>query len=128
MGDGRGASPAAGVVEVDLTDTRERLLRAAFAAFVSEGFERARVQDIAAAAGFTTGAIYRNFESKIDLLLAVMRRYGSSFLEGELGRLAREHDGDTLVDLGATTLAGPASDLHRVLIDVAGVAARDATP
>jgi AcrR family transcriptional regulator len=48
--------------------TRERLITAAISVFVEQGYEQARVQDIARAAGLTTGAIYANYRGKADLL------------------------------------------------------------
>ena len=52
--------------------TRDRLLDAAVEVFVEQGFESARVQDIARAAGLTTGAIYANFRGKSELLFDAM--------------------------------------------------------
>ncbi|HEY7438070.1 MAG TPA: TetR/AcrR family transcriptional regulator [Acidimicrobiia bacterium] len=52
--------------------TRDRLVDAAIAVFREQGYERARVQDIARAAGLTTGAIYANFRDKRELLLAAI--------------------------------------------------------
>jgi AcrR family transcriptional regulator len=54
--------------------TRERILDAADKLFLSQGFTAATVQDIAAEAGFTTGAIYYSFGGKAQLFLAVARR------------------------------------------------------
>lgn len=125
MGDVRGSGSVGDGEGPDRSDTSERLVRAAFEAFVAVGFEETRVQDIAKAAGFTTGAIYRHFENKAALLSAAMRLYGASFLDGALGRLVVEHDIDTMIDLGTDSLAGPATDLHRVLTDVSAIAVRD---
>jgi AcrR family transcriptional regulator len=52
--------------------TRDRLVEAAISVFREQGYERARVQDIARAAGLTTGAIYANFRDKRELLLAAI--------------------------------------------------------
>lgn len=52
--------------------TRDRLVAAAIEVFVEQGYEQARVQDIARAAGLTTGAIYANFRDKRELLLAAI--------------------------------------------------------
>src|SRR5437660_5841827 len=54
--------------------TRERLLDAARRVFASNGFHGASVEEIAAAAGFSTGALYSNFGGKEDLFLALMER------------------------------------------------------
>lgn len=61
------------MVVVDrVPSTRERLLAAALAVFREQGYERARVADIARAAGMTTGAIYANYRDKAELLLAAI--------------------------------------------------------
>jgi AcrR family transcriptional regulator len=54
--------------------TRERLLDAARSVFAASGFHGASVEEIAAAAGFSTGALYSNFDGKEDLFLALMER------------------------------------------------------
>jgi AcrR family transcriptional regulator len=54
--------------------TRAALLDAADAVFAREGFHAANLDDIAAAAGFTKGAVYSNFASKAGLYLAVLDR------------------------------------------------------
>jgi AcrR family transcriptional regulator len=54
--------------------TRERLLTAARSVFARGGFRGASVEEIASEAGFSTGALYSNFESKEDLFLALMER------------------------------------------------------
>lgn len=56
--------------------TRARLIRAAEKIFARDGFEAAKLQEIAAEAGYTRGAFYANFDSKEDLFLAL--------LEGEI--------------------------------------------
>jgi AcrR family transcriptional regulator len=54
--------------------TRERLLVAARSVFARSGFHGAAVEEIASEAGFSTGALYSNFDSKEDLFLALMER------------------------------------------------------
>jgi AcrR family transcriptional regulator len=54
--------------------TRERLLEAARGAFARSGFHGASVEEIASEAGFSTGALYSNFEGKEDLFLVLMER------------------------------------------------------
>jgi AcrR family transcriptional regulator len=54
--------------------TRERLLGAARGVFARRGFHGASVEEIAAEAGYSTGALYSNFEGKEDLFLALMDR------------------------------------------------------
>jgi len=54
--------------------TRERLLAAARRVFASRGFHGASVEEIASEAGFSTGALYSNFDGKEDLFLVLMER------------------------------------------------------
>jgi AcrR family transcriptional regulator len=51
--------------------TRAALLSAAEKVFARDGFEAARLEDIAAEAGRTRGAFYANFSSKSDVFLAL---------------------------------------------------------
>jgi AcrR family transcriptional regulator len=62
--------------------TRERLLDGARTVFARAGFHGASVEEIASEAGFSTGALYSNFDGKQDLFLALMER--------EIDRHARE--------------------------------------
>ncbi len=55
-------------------NTRERLLVAARSVFARSGFHGASVEQIAAEAGFSTGALYSNFDGKEDLFLVLMER------------------------------------------------------
>ncbi len=52
--------------------TRARLLKAATKVFLRDGFHAASIGQIARAAGYTTGAVYSNFESKEELCVAVL--------------------------------------------------------
>jgi len=54
--------------------TRERIVAAADGLFVERGFHASSVGDIAAAAGFTKGAVYSNFAAKEDVFFAVYER------------------------------------------------------
>src|SRR6201981_1271716 len=54
--------------------TRAKLLAAAQFIFARDGFEASRLEEIAARAGFTRGAFYAHFDSKEDLLFALMER------------------------------------------------------
>src|ERR1700683_5641320 len=51
--------------------TRRKLLDAAKRIFAQQGFEAARLEDIAAGAGYTGGAFYANFKSKEDIFSAL---------------------------------------------------------
>jgi AcrR family transcriptional regulator len=52
--------------------TREHLLQAAAVVFARNGFHGSSLDEVAAAAGFTKGAVYSNFKSKEDLFVAVL--------------------------------------------------------
>jgi AcrR family transcriptional regulator len=52
--------------------TRSRLLDAAEKVFSARGFADASLDEIAEIAGLTKGAVYSNFDKKLDLLLAVL--------------------------------------------------------
>jgi AcrR family transcriptional regulator len=54
--------------------TRQELLAAAEACFVSRGFHASSVDEVAERAGYTKGAVYSNFAAKEDLFLAVYER------------------------------------------------------
>jgi AcrR family transcriptional regulator len=57
------------------SQTRERLLDAAAAVFATRGYHAASVDEIAARAGFSTGALYSNFAGKEDLFLELFERH-----------------------------------------------------
>ena len=54
--------------------TTQRLLDAAQKLIAKKGLEAASVENIAAAAGYTRGAFYSNFNSKDDLFIELLRR------------------------------------------------------
>jgi AcrR family transcriptional regulator len=54
--------------------TRQELLSAAEACFVSRGFHASSVEEVAERAGYTKGAVYSNFAAKEDLFFAVYER------------------------------------------------------
>src|ERR1700726_1279789 len=73
-GTGR-AEPATRMTrEQSKANTRERLLAAARSVFARSGFHGASVEEIASKAGFSTGALYSNFDGKEDLFLVLMER------------------------------------------------------
>jgi AcrR family transcriptional regulator len=61
--------------------TRTALLDAAADVFAKRGFHAASLEEIAENAGFTRGAIYKNFENKEDLFFAVIERRIDSQLQ-----------------------------------------------
>jgi AcrR family transcriptional regulator len=103
--------------------TRRRLLDAARAVFLREGFHAATVDAVAEEAGFTKGAVYSSFASKADLFLALY--------EERIERRAREfekhREGTEAEPTGswwAETLRRDRA-WHLVLIEFWAFAARD---
>jgi AcrR family transcriptional regulator len=69
--DDRRATPRLSRAEAK-ADTRRRLLEAAETAFCRDGYHATSIDRIAAQAGFTTGAVYSTFDSKADVMLALV--------------------------------------------------------
>ncbi|MFE9324003.1 TetR/AcrR family transcriptional regulator [Nocardia sp. NPDC052278] len=68
-------------MERRLEHTRSLLLDAAEAVFAEKGFMSATLDDIAGAAGYTKGAIYKHFATKEELFLAVNDRYWRRYFD-----------------------------------------------
>ncbi len=86
-----------------LEHTRSLLLDAAEDVFAERGFTAATLDDIAHAAGYTKGAIYKHFTTKEDLFLAVSDRYWRRYFDNfaEVMSAAREvgaHELDEIAD------------------------------
>lgn len=64
-----------------LAHTRSLLLDAAEEVFAEKGFTTATLDDIAQAAGYTKGAIYKHFGAKEELFLAVSDRYWRRYFD-----------------------------------------------
>jgi len=60
--------------KADALATRHQILDAAEAEFLARGVAHTRLQDVAAAAGVTRGAIYWHFQDKAELFNAMMER------------------------------------------------------
>src|SRR5438045_8495257 len=58
-------------------ETRALLLQAGLTVFAEQGIELATLDEVAQAAGFTKGAIYRQFPSKGGFLLALFEQYAA---------------------------------------------------
>jgi AcrR family transcriptional regulator len=52
--------------------TRQRLIEAAARLFAEKGYEQTSVRDLGEALGMTTGAVYRHFRNKAELLAAAV--------------------------------------------------------
>jgi AcrR family transcriptional regulator len=80
--------------------TRDTLVDAAAVVFARRGFHGASLDEIAETAGFTRGAIYKNFADKEDLFLAVWERFNDRVLN-EFGELLGSGQALDTVHVGA---------------------------
>lgn len=69
--------------------TRERILEAAEGIFATQGYENARISDIARAAGCSAGAIYFRFHDKDALFLAIAESFIAQARRGLSDALAK---------------------------------------
>jgi AcrR family transcriptional regulator len=69
-------------------ETRSLLLEAGLGVFAERGIEVATLDDVAQAAGFTKGAIYRQFRSKSAFLLCLFEQYAAVARAGSGARQA----------------------------------------
>ncbi len=60
--------------QVRTEETQIKILDAAEAVFSEQGFDKTQLEEVAARAGFTRGAIYAHYASKEDLFLALMEQ------------------------------------------------------
>jgi AcrR family transcriptional regulator len=98
--------------------TRRKLLDAAKQIFARQGFEAARLEDIAAGAGYTRGAFYANFKSKEDIFFALFEEWVRERIDSFTSALRRHSDpAEKLVAL-RTHYAELATDRRLVLISM----------
>ncbi len=69
------ATPATPTPRLARSERRALVLRAGGAEFGRRGYAAARIEDIARAAGVTKPIVYRHFESKKGLYLALLRKH-----------------------------------------------------
>ncbi|HEX4493738.1 MAG TPA: TetR/AcrR family transcriptional regulator [Acidimicrobiia bacterium] len=105
------------------TGTRERLIAAAIEVFAEQGYEGARLQDIARAAGLTTGAVYANFRGKAELLFAAIGKRAGAEVDGLLAGSGGSDTRALLAELGDRLPASGAEP--SLLVDALAAARRD---
>jgi len=84
------------------SQTRERLIDAAAQVFARRGFEAASLDEVAAAAGYTKGAVYSNFAGKTALFIALIERR----IEVQSAEHARRFEGQDLEAMAQTLSDG----------------------
>ena len=105
-------------------EVRAGILAAAEATFLRTGYDRAGVSEIAAAAGFTKGAVYSNFGGKPELLAAVCAAHIEAIATSVIGTLTRTNS----VSAGARALAEQLTDSAawpELWVEFRGLAAHD---
>jgi AcrR family transcriptional regulator len=83
-------APAASRQQARTAATRRKLLLAAEQIFVRDGYEAARLEDIAAQAGYTRGAFYANFDSKEHIFFALLEQWVAQRI-AEVNEVLRRH-------------------------------------
>ncbi len=68
------------------------MLDAAKRIFAQQGFEAARLEDIAAGAGYTRGAFYANFKSKEDIFFALFEEWVGERIDSFSSALRQHSD------------------------------------
>ena len=98
--------------------TRRELMEAAREIFARDGFELARLEDIAAAAGKTRGAFYAHFRDKEDVFFAIFEED----IEGDYRRirdaLHNLRTGEDRLEALTYTLASLVNDRRRMLLSI----------
>ena len=79
-------------------DTREKLFEAAARVFEEQGIGGASIEAIAAAAGFTRGAFYSNFDSKDELIFAMLEDHVAQSITRMHELLARHRNLADFID------------------------------
>ena len=93
-----------------MPDTRDRILDAAAHVMQTRGFARTTTKEIARAAGYSEATLYKHFQDKTDLFLAVLKERLPS-LGSTLGALSAALDADTSSPAGPATRESLASRL-----------------
>jgi AcrR family transcriptional regulator len=98
--------------------TRQKLLAAAERIFARDGFEAARLEDIAAGAGYTRGAFYANFEGKEEIFFALLEQWIRQRIDSVTAVLRRQKTPQRKLAALRKYYAAIAKDRRQVLISL----------
>lgn len=98
--------------------TRQLLVDAAREIFARDGFELARLEDIAAAAGRTRGAFYAHFQDKEDLFFAIFEQDKQRDQDQLRKSLAAEASREARIDILVKHLAALLKNRRRILLSL----------
>lgn len=110
------------------SETRRRVLDAAFAVFGERGIAASSLAEVAREAGMTKGAVYSNFRGKDDLVLALMEEHAMDRLAGALAGITPTTDVGEALAMAATVLVRSMHDgaaWHRLLAEYFALSHRD---
>jgi len=79
------------------TDTKKRLIECSMRRFYCDGFRNVGIDQILRDVGISKTAFYNHFESKDDLMVAVLR-HQHQWLENAMSKMLRENAGRSAVD------------------------------
>jgi len=99
-------------------NTRSELIAAAREIFTRDGFESARIEDIAAKAGKTRGAFYANFTDKEDVFFGIFEEDMTRDQEKIIAALSAASDQEQKIDTMARHLSDLLDDPQRILLSL----------
>jgi len=109
-------------------ETRRRVLDAAARVFAERGYDAATLDDVAAAAGFSKGAVYSNFTDKREVFLSLMQERIEERIERVRGVTRRLDGAGEQIESAAGELEGliaTDADWHLLFIEFWTRAVRD---
>lgn len=115
------------VPRVRRDEVRLRLLDAAAEVFARRGYEAARLDEIARAAGFTKGAVYSNFAGKHALLAELIQEHVRTRFSADALEIRRNRPEQALEDVAEVFARSVVEQdmWTRLLIEIAQQAAHD---
>jgi AcrR family transcriptional regulator len=105
------------IAEIDTQGTRERILHAASEIFASEGYQQARLAEIARRAGVSRSTLYEHFTGKDELLIEINHLLIASSLVLIRDTLSPTKDARTAIRVWLKTAITPAP-LQRNLLKI----------
>jgi AcrR family transcriptional regulator len=109
-------------------ETRLLILDAAITVFGEHGIAASSLNDVAAAAGLTKGAVYSSFASKDDLVLALMEHHAAQRLTASMAAVSAAEDPHAIVQNVARVLMHEMQTdaaWHRLLAEYFAMSHRD---
>ncbi len=109
------------------SETRRKIVDAAFVVFGERGIAATSLEQVAAHAGLTKGAVYSNFRSKDELVLTLMEEHVGLHITASLDALGSDASPEQVVyDVGAALVKQMRADVgwHRLLAEYSALSHR----